>query len=297
MIDLTQISNPAIDRGAVEAVRDPALLYHNGDLWCYYTIASPSKDAYHLYVGVSRSEDLKTWSNHEAIPKSPLNFSSPGNVIHIENEWIMCIQSYPIDPGQKYGNENSRLWLTRSRDLIFWSEPEPIQPDGCQGTWSKSKRQIDPYLVLHGGEYWCFYKTSGQLGCMISEDLRTWREAYPGRPILSKQDTPDGATVENPCIVHTDEAFAMFFSPCRKGRGIGIAYSEDLLHWRDVHYLDFPGLPWDDGGPTAAMVLDMRQDLGVWLMAFHGERQDELNAHSAAIGFAWSFDLERWEIP
>lgn len=297
-MNLSQARNPALDGGPGKALRDPALLYHGGELWCFHTIACPCKDSYRLSVGVARSRDLKTWSSHGVIPESPLNFSSPGNVLRVGDEWLMCIQSYPIDPGSQWGNEDSRLWLVRSRDLISWSEPEPIHPEGSLVTWTHSRRQIDPYLVKKGDEYWCFYKASGQIGAMVSGDLRTWRHVHPERPVLSPLDTPDGSTLENPCIVATDGgAYAMFFSPCRAGRGIGVAYSENLLQWRDIHYLTFPDMLWADGGPTAAMVLDMRPELGVWLMGFHGERRDEKNSHSAAIGFAWSTDLEKWKAP
>ena len=86
----------------------------------------------------------------------------------------------------------------------------------------------------------------------------------------------------------------MFFAPCRTGRGVGVARSDDLLNWRDVRYLDFPELAWAPAGPTAAMVLDLRAECGVWLMAFHGERR---GPHSAAIGLAWSEDLDRWHCP
>ncbi len=69
-----------------------------------------------------------------------------------------------------------------------------------------------------------------------------------------------------------------------------MARSTNLLQWHDIHYLDLPLLPWADTAPTAAMVLDTRAELGVWLMAFHAERNTPGNAHAAAIGFAWSND-------
>lgn len=87
----------------------------------------------------------------------------------------------------------------------------------------------------------------------------------------------------------------LFFAPCGCGGGIGIAYSDDLLVWRDIHLLEFPQLPWADGGPSAAMVLDAREDLGIWLMAFHAGRTDNNNSHAAAIGLAWSSDLVSWD--
>ena len=297
MLDLGHIRNPGIDLSPKESGRDPALVFHDGRLLCFHTVASPSVDAYQLSVCVSQTSDFRKWETQAVVSACPLNYSSPGNVLRVGDEWIMCIQSYPIDPGKRWGNEDSRLWLLRSHDLVSWTRPELIVPDGCAGSWSTSKRQIDPYLVTRGKEYWCFYKTAGQLDVLVSEDLSTWREAFPERPVLSSRDTPDGASLENPCVVATEEDFVMFFSPCRRGRGIGVAHSTDLLHWLDVRYLDFPDLPWADAGPTAVMVLDMRSQIGVWLMAFHGERRDAINAHSAAIGFAWSYDLEKWAVP
>jgi hypothetical protein len=43
------------------------------------------------------------------------------------------------------------------------------------------------------------------------------------------------------------------------------------------------------------MVLDLRAQRGAWLMAFHGERASQANAHSAALALAWSRDLENWD--
>jgi len=206
---------------------------------------------------------------------------------------VLCVQSYPIEPGQVFGSEQSRLWLMRSKDLTSWSEPQLLQPNGCRATWTDSHRQIDPYLVRHDGRFWCFYKTSGCLGLLVSDDMARWQEVSPHRPVLSRHDTSDGSTVENPCVIRDDDSFVLFFAPCRKGRGIGIARSDDLLHWQDVHYLRFPQLAWAPGGPTAAMVLDLRQELGMWLMAFHG---DTHGAHGAALGLAWSDNLEQWTV-
>lgn len=91
---------------------------------------------------------------------SPLNFSSPGNVIRVGNQWVLCVQSYPVLPGQAWGSEDSRLWLLRSRDLDTWRAPEPMHPVGCQANWTSSSRQIDPYLVTFQGRTWCLKRLS-----------------------------------------------------------------------------------------------------------------------------------------
>jgi hypothetical protein len=290
-ISWSQIRNPVLDREPAVSARDPALLLHDGVVRCFHTAVERDQGTYRLFVDVAESPDLAHWGNFRRLTHSDLNFSSPGTVLQVGDRWLLCVQSYPISPGKVYGSEDSRLWLMASHDLVDWTDPRPLAPQGCQARWSKSRRQIDPYIMLHDSQYWCFYKTSGCLGLLVSSDLTNWQEASPDRPVLSRNDTPDGSTVENPCVVFDDSEFVLFFSPCRRGRGIGVARSDDLLHWRDIRYLDFPLLPWAPGGPTAAFVADWRQPLGRWIMAFHGEREAP---HGAALALAWSDDLEHW---
>ncbi|MDF2926717.1 MAG: hypothetical protein K0R57_5631 [Paenibacillaceae bacterium] len=277
------------------AYRDPVLFHHEGIYHIFYTVVEQEQeqDRYRLYMEHSRSTDLAHWEPAVRVADSPLNFSSPGNIVRAGGKWLLCVQSYPMEPGEIYGNASSRLWLMESADLTNWSEPWMIQESGCQAVWSSSPRQIDPYLVEYQSRYWCFYKAAGQLGALVSDNLRDWQEASPDRPVLSSTETPDGSTVENPCIVRDGEEFVLFFSPCRQGRGIGTARSRNLLDWSEVRYLDFPELAWAPGGPTAAMVLDRREACGKWLMAFHGDTE---GPHGAALGLAWSGDLEHWHI-
>jgi hypothetical protein len=292
-------SQPFLDREPLIATRDPAAVLNDGVFHCFHTAVELQAAAggYALFVDVTTSRNLSEWTAPRRLTVPGLNFSSPGNVLWVEDRWVLCLQSYPIPPGGEYGTDASRLWLMESRDLTNWTPPRLLQPDGCQADWAQSRRQIDPYLVQHDGRFWCFYKTDGSLGLLVSDtlsgDLTQWQEARPTRPVLSAADTPDGATVENPCVVRANNEFVLFFAPCRDGRGIGTARSADLLHWRDVRYLDFPPVPWASGGPTAAMVLDTRQERGYWTMFFHGDR---LPPHGAALGCAWSDDLEHWHL-
>ena len=289
---------PFLDREPLIATRDPAAILYGGIFHCFHTAvelqtaSEPAAESKALFVDVTVSRDLKSWTPPRRLTAPGLNFSSPGNILRVDDHWVLCLQSYPILPGGQYGTDESRLWLMESRDLMGdWTPPRLLQPDGCRAAWAGSRRQIDPYLVHHDGRFWCFYKTDGSLGLLVSDDLVQWQEASMSRPVLSAADTPDGATVENPCVVRAEDEFVLFFAPCRDGRGIGTARSADLLRWHDVRYLDFPPLPWAPGGPTAAMVLDTRQEQGRWTMFFHGDR---LPPHGAALGCAWSDDLKHW---
>jgi hypothetical protein len=44
------------------------------------------------------------------------------------------------------------------------------------------------------------------------------------------------------------------------------------------------------------MVIDVRADLGVWLMVFHSD-DDEKVVHSGVLGLAWSENLTDWSCP
>jgi len=288
------LANPFLGLEPRSALRDPATILHDGVYHCFYTVVEQHEGNYQLFVDVSTSRDLGLWSKPRRLTQPGLNYSSPGNIIRLANKWFLCLQSYPTKLGNAYGSDDSRLWLMESEDLVSWDEPYLLEPRGCRAKWCKSKRQIDPYLVEHEGKFWCFYKSDGKLGLLVSSDLKEWEEASPDAPVLDGAQTPDSSTVENACAVRDGDEWVLFFAPCRDGRGIGVARSTDLIHWREVRYLDFPALPWAPGGPTAAMVLDTRVETGCWTMFFHGDRHPP---HGAALGWAWSDDLETWHCP
>ncbi len=283
--------NPFLDHEPRAALRDPAVFFHNDYYHCFHTVVEHDDAGYRLYLDVVKSRDLEHWSQPRRLTETGLNFSSPGNVIRVGDNRILCLQSYPTTGTSAYGNDNSRLWTMRSRDGENWEAPALLQPGGCSSNWCKSKRQIDPYLLQHDDKFWCFYKSDGQLGLLVSPDLKSWSEASDARPVLSAAQTPDGSTVENPCVIRHHDEWIMFFAPCRDGRGIGFARSTNLLDWRDVRYLDFPTLSWASGGPTAPMVLETNHVKGRWTMFFHGDREAP---HGAALGLAWSDDLVNW---
>lgn len=291
-MELLPVQNPVLDLEPRFSVRDPALIWHDGLFHCFFSLVENVGDGVVLRLAKSTSKDLSHWSDHRILADGRENFSSPGNLLKVGDEWVMCLQSYPSTPGSIYGGEQSRLWTMRSRDLVSWDAPRVMREEGCTAAWNRgSRRQIDPYLVEWNGKFWCLYKNSGCLGLMVSEDLIHWEEGSPEKPVLSPDDTPDHASVENPCVVSTPDGFVLFFAPCREGRGIGVARSDCLEEWKEIHYVDFPAVPWADGGPTAPMVLDLRNEWGVWVMAYHGDRGERFGA---AMGIAFSKDLEHW---
>jgi hypothetical protein len=300
-IDFSAIPSPVVLKGDEDrAFRDPAVLYHDGIFHLYYTywLKDPDDGKRYSYTAESTSTDLIHWTDPKVLtPKDlKLNFSSPGNVIRFGYEWIMCYQTYPTPDGQKYGNRDCRVWITRSPDLEVWSEPEMLMVKGPDVPVDKMGRLIDAYLIEDKdkpGKWWCFFDDNAA-NMSFSQDLRTW--TYFNR-------IPAG---ENPCVIIDGDEYLMFHSP---GNGIGMKRSKDLKTWRDVGgptpknatgpiTLGQKDWPWASQRLTAGFVLDLTEDprVGKYLMFFHAEPPGGFKK-LASIGLAWSEDLETWNWP
>ena len=290
---LPALVSPILFKGDEKtAYRDPAVVYHQDVFYLFYTLVqTDSDDRAYLQVATSTSVDLGTWTRPRILTSrdANLNYSSPGNVVRVGDEWVMCLQTYPRPNGEKYGNADCRLWLMRSRDLIAWSSPELLRVKGPDVPREKMGRMIDPYLVQDredAGKWWCFYKQDG-VSMSWSKDLRYW--TYFGR----------ANSGENVCVIVQDDQYVLFHSP---ENGIGVKRSRDLRHWTDggVITLGQKDWPWARGRLTAGFVLDLRDEPRVakYLMFFHGTGPEDertmFDTH-ASLGLAWSDDLVTWK--
>lgn len=300
---LKQLESPVLLRGDDKtAYRDPAVLYHDKRFYLFPTVIITEADGrIYLYTGLSTSRNLKTWSKPKLItPKGQhLNYSSPGNVVRFGDEWVICLQTYP-KPGYKrgdgvsWGNQDARIWIMRSKDLLNWSKPELLRVKGPSVPREKMGRMIDPYLVQDKDgprKWWCFYKQHG-VSYSWSYDLKNW--TYGGRT----------ACGENVCVLVDRGEYLLFHSP---HNGIGVKRSGDLKKWRDVGKLITLGQKnwnWAETRLTAGCVLDLRKEpaIGKYLMFFHGsgpgKNKTQNNVYAnCAIGIAWSDDLKTWQWP
>ncbi|MBD0381849.1 hypothetical protein [Paenibacillus sedimenti] len=295
-LNLASIPSPILLHGNHQtAYRDPAAIYHEGVFRLYYTLVETESDGkVYMYTAMSQSEDLVQWSKpkkHTPRDRS-LNFSSPGNIIRYQDRWVMCLQTYPRPDGEKYGNQNSRIWTMESSDLDNWSEPELLRVKGDRVPVEEMGRMIDPYLIEskdEQGKWFCFYKQNG-VSLSYSYDLKHW--TYYGNE----------AAGENVCILNIADTYVVLHSP---ENGIGIMRSTDLRNWtHDDTLLTLGQREWDwaRGRITAGFVLDCRQVNGVrkFLMFFHGSGPEDerilFDTH-ASIGIAWSDDLKIWNWP
>lgn len=276
---------------ATTAYRDPAALYHDKVFRLFFTLVRIEEGLPYSYLAWSKSSDLRTWTTPVILtPRDRArNYGSPGNIVRVKGEWILCLQTYPRPHGELYGNADARLWIMRSADLETWSEPELLRVKGPDVPREKMGRMIDPYLLEDPkapGTWWCFYKQNG-ISMSTTTDFVTWR--YVGRADAG----------ENACVIADGDGYLLFHSP---PNGIGMKRSNDLLHWRDcgIAYLGQNAWPWAQGRLTGGFVLDLRKEpsVGTALLFFHGSRYPESAERGfdnyASIGLAWSSDFAQW---
>ena len=282
-------SSHIIKGDATHAFRDPAVLLHEGVFHIFMTLVETEPDGgVYMYVAKTESRDLKSFTPIKklTVRDQALNYSSPGNIVYHDGKYVMCLQTYCRENGEKYGNERSRIFLSESSDLENWSEPQPIFVKGDTPI-SECGRMIDPYLIFDEGEgVWsCFYKQNG-VSRSVSRDLKHFE--YRGHV--------DGG--ENVSILKAHGGYYMFHSP---NNGIGVKFSADLSSWQDVgEPLTFgqSHWPWAKGRLTAGVVVPTEScGKPFYIMFFHGtgpEDESVIFDTHAGIGVAWSFDLKEW---
>lgn len=293
-VNFSNIKSPILFQGDEKfAYRDPAVIFSNNTFYLYFTLSENSSDGgYYNMIAYSKSTDLVYWTFPKIItPRDRnLNYSSPGNIVRHNNEWIMCFQTYPTPNLEVFGNNKSRLFIMRSDDLEVWSEPELMRVKGNTIPDSEAGRMIDPYLIKEeNGKWWCFYKQNG-VSMSYSTDLLNW--TYFGHAKAG----------ENVTILKQGNEYVMFHSP---DNGIGVKRSKSLGEWgkdEQVLFLDQPNWDWSKGRITAATVIDLKNEKGInkYVMFFHGDQENKaLNlAHrGASLGIAWSDDLIHWDWP
>ena len=291
MLDMKKIKSPIIFKGNEEkAYRDPAI-FHDGDKFhLFFTYVDNKNSDPYLFIAKSTSKDLITWAepNILTVKDKAKNYSSPGNVIRFNGKYILCIQTYPRENGEKYGNENSRVYAIESDDLETFSPPRLLKVKGDVPTKDMG-RMIDPYLIedtAEKGKWWCFYKQNG-VSRSYSHDLENW--TYAGH-------TNGG---ENVCITYDRGVYTMYHS---SSNGIGVKKSRDMENWTDTALLTLGQKEWlwAKGRITAGAVLDISHLCGkpMHIMVFHGSgpENEEIDFDkNASIGIAYSSDLINWE--
>ncbi len=295
MMNIYSLTSPILLRGdATHAFRDPTAVYHAGSFYLYYTYVLTEADSVYMYTAMSKSSDLLHWTPPRILtPKDrSLNFSSPGNIVSTADGWLMCLQTYPRQNGEKYANDGARIYSMFSRDLVHWNTPQLLRVKGENVPEEEMGRMIDPFLIRDKDDpsLWrCLYKQNG-VSFSSSRDLQHW--TYGGST----------ASGENVCVIVHDDVYYIFHSP---QNGIGLMKTEDFVHFEPVGGLITLGQQdweWALGRLTAGFVLETPPTLGLprYLMFFHAtgpEDESVIFDTHACIGIAWSENLTDWEYP
>ena len=157
---------------------------------------------YYWYLAIIESRDLVQWSEPKRLTTRnlDLNYSSPGNIIHYQGRWVLCLQTYPTSEKHRTsGDQRARIWKMTSQDLVHWRTPAIMRVKGPDVPIAEMGRMIDPYLVQDKDDpekWWCFYKQNGA-SISYSYDLETWH--YFGRVDAG----------ENACVLIDDDEYVL----------------------------------------------------------------------------------------
>lgn len=105
--------------------RDPAAYIENGTIYLFFTLVENAPERQYFYVAMSKSTDFINWSEPRILTEKDnmKNYSSPGNVFKYDGCYYLTLQSYHREKGQIYGNEKSRIFTMKSKDLTHWDKP------------------------------------------------------------------------------------------------------------------------------------------------------------------------------
>lgn len=259
--------------------RDPAAYIENGKIYLFFTLVENTEDNQFFYIAQSESCDFIKWTKPTILTEKDnmKNYSSPGNVFKYDGYYYLTLQSYPREKGQIYGNEKSRIFTMKSKDLTHWDNPVLLKVKGDIPE-NEMGRMIDPYILEDAGKFICFFKQNG-VSFSTSTDLINWQ--FQGC-------TECG---ENVCVIKENDEYIIFNSP---QNGINIMSTKDFVTFTDVEtlYLNQNNKPWAKDRITAGFVLDI-STFNVpykYAMFYHGDNEDNyLFGASLAVSFANNF--------
>jgi len=111
--------------------------------------------------------------------------------------------------------------------------------------------QIDAWRGTQDAYVFTYFTKNGEDGVRLltSRDGRNWTPLQDGQPLLAPK-VGESKLTRDPCVIQgPDKRFHMVWTSGWTERGIGLAHSDDLIHWSDQ-----VGLPVMADEPTAKNV-------------------------------------------
>ena len=268
------------------AYRDPACFYKDGTYYLFFTVSEKDNGYMYNRIGLSKSTDLKNWTEPEILTEKNYNtnYCSPGNIIEKDGEYILCFTSYPMPypfEEKSWADENARLFTMSTKDFKVYTNPKLLNPK--TGVDEEDiGRMIDPFLIKKGDYYYIYFKQNG-VSYSRSKDLVNWE--FFG-------NTEGG---ENACVIEKDGGYMLIHSP---ENGIGFAKSKDLEKWEDmgITTLKQHESKWAQGRLTAAFAMEAPKDFKYkYIIFFHGSKNIFPETHgNATVAMAVTDNFEEF---
>lgn len=251
------VIRPSYKKGAFDshAVDCPFPFFHDGKYWMTYV----GWDGIGYQTGLASSDDLLDWTKEGLLlsrgPKGSVTeynaaltcilrdnqLFGPATLKRVDGRFVGTYHAYP-EPGYETGP--AVIGLCFSNDLQSWDvRPPVLEPDpSCE--W-EAGGLYKSWLMESGGTYYLFYNAKDkpdkstpwteQTGFATSTDLVHWAR-HPGNPVLkvgSVGDFDDRFASDPVVLKHEDEWVMFYFGNCSDGHARdGVAFSDDLMHWR-----------------------------------------------------------------
>ncbi|MEX2261941.1 MAG: hypothetical protein WD696_08310 [Bryobacteraceae bacterium] len=202
-------------------------LYSGFDGQTWHTGLATSADGLHWEKrGKVLSPRKDTWEGHY--------IAANGSLLWKDDEFLYWYHAGP--------REKPRLGLARSADAVEWERrSEPVLLTGPRGSWDE-RGVADPYVIHTGDSLYMYYLGQDRarrqrLGVARSRDGVRW-EKLRANPILELGEAGgfDELGLGEPAVWASDGFYWMLYTgrDRREHRRLGLARSEDGVHWRKL---------------------------------------------------------------
>jgi predicted GH43/DUF377 family glycosyl hydrolase len=295
------------------------LLMITGVLLLHASYAQPEMDRVPDVVMKRIYHEIKTPYKYGLVlvPADPSKKMDCPSVFRKGETWFM---TYIVYDGRGY-----ETWLAKSKDLLDWETMGKIMSFSDSADWDYNQKagyvalQDDAWggsyaLGMHDNKYWLSYFGGSHRGyeagllsigmAYTSKDptvVHEWHRLE--RPVLMSTDSDvrwwENSTMYKSTVIrdkekHTGHPFVMYYNargdslnPGRGAERIGMAVSDDMIHWK--RFNNDPVINHHKGISGDAYLQKMND---VWVMFYFGAFWKD--APAAFNRFACSYDLMHW---
>lgn len=255
-----EVLGPSGTPGAYDenAVDSPFVFWHNNK----YYMLHIGFDGIGYQTALAVSTDLLHWEKEAVLfPRETLSGWDQGGIAgnwilrendlygvprlkKVDGKYWMVYHSYP-NKGYEAGPAQIGLAYTTDETLHQWNRlPDPILTWKDGSSWEKAGL-YKGCMIEANSQYYLFYNAKNsenwiwneQIGVAVSDDMLNWKRLSDEPIICNTSGKWDSYFCADPCVVRSDNYWIMFYYGYDGNHAQdGMAYSEDLIHWKKVPY-------------------------------------------------------------